>query len=326
MNQQTLSLLASARHVPRHAVKPFTLLHFSDLHSDTDALARIMRDYEAGKDMVDDVICTGDMVSNSLRLIDSWWDRRVLTCIGNHDTASYIDRKYDWTALSPADRSAYYIEPFESGWNAVHAPGKPYYYKDYPDSTLRLIVTDAMLLSKNTRESAETKAQTEWLDALLDEAVFSGLHVLIASHAPHGGSVPVKSHFTAVNEKQMPVNSDCDLTDEITSLVAEKIKRGLNFAGYICGHTHQDAVWDVYGDGTQLMYCVTCANISNPAQWRDCDLARGKGLDAYNFVTVDTANRLVKLVRGGGADCDCFMRSRKALCVSYETGKIIGEL
>lgn len=51
----------------------------------------------------------------------------------------------------------------------------------------------------------------------------------------------------------------------------------------------------------------------------------GSTADAYNLVTIDTKNQLVKLIRGGGADSDKYHRNRKAICFHYGTGEIYGE-
>lgn len=312
----------SARHVLSGANSPLTILHFSDLHEDADALARIMLDRNELGNLVDDAICTGDMVANTYAHITSWWDKDVLTCIGNHDSASYSD-EYDWTALSMADRDAYYIAPFESNWGIVHTSGKSYYYKDYASSKVRMVVMDGMLYTDNGSEATE---QNAWLSDLLDDAIANNLHVLIAIHAPHGGSTSVDCSFHDYTYTVMPTESDCTTPQAVIDIVANAISGGLKFVGYICGHTHRDNIWKATEDGSQLMYCVTCANVSYPPQWMNADLYRGVDADAYNLVTIDTSRTLVKLVRGGGADINDHMNIRKAICFNYSTGEKVGEV
>lgn len=182
--------LVNSRHVPHRAgvtvASPLTLLHLSDIHGDSEALGRIMEDAARFSSLVNDSICTGDIVANTATEIASWWNGSVLTCIGNHDTASYDQSTgYDWTSLSMADRDSYYIKPFEKNWNIVHTSGTSYYYKDYSGSGIRLIVMDCMLYTY-TRYATEANAQTAWLTSLLSDAIDNSLHVLIAIHAPHG--------------------------------------------------------------------------------------------------------------------------------------------
>lgn len=311
----------NARHIGGATGTPLTLLHFSDIHADTAALARIVADGESLGTLIDGMICTGDITGNVAGQITSWWDADVMTCIGNHDTASY-NGSYDWTALSMADRDAYYIAPFESNWGITHTSGTSYYYKDYTTQGVRLIVMDGMLYigSSTTTEAA---AQTAWLESLLADAVTNGLHVLIAVHAPHGGSTPVSCSFTKYGQGTMPTKADCNTPDAVINAVASAITSGLHFIGYLCGHTHQDAVWDATGDGTQLMYCITCANVYQTAQWRESDLARNTTLDAFNLVSVDTVHSIVKITRGGGANIDNRMRKRESLSVNYATGTVV---
>lgn len=316
--------LLNARHQKGNTGTPLTLLHFSDLHADTAALKRIVDDanchYGAN---INDKICTGDIVANAYAEIASWWDASVLTCIGNHDTASYSGGTYDWTALSMADRDAYYIAPFESNWGIVHTAGTSYYYKDYTTQKVRLIVMDVMLYNDN---GAEATAQTSWLENLLADAIINNLHVLVATHAPHGGATAKECSFSKYGQGAMPTNLDCNTPQSVIDIVASAISGGLNFIGYIVGHTHQDNIWDVENNEKQLMYCVTCANTASNAQWRGSDQDRSSNIDAYNLITIDTTNTLVKIVRGGGADIDDHMRTRKAICFDYSTGEKVGEV
>ena len=313
----------NARHIKGDSATPLTLLHFSDLHADKDSLARIMGE---AKNLynIDGSICTGDMCSNTYGEIAEWWDESVMTAIGNHDTASYDSGTgYNWTALSMANRIAYYISPFESNWGITRPSGKDYYYKDYSTQKVRLIVLDGMLYVSGGTDATD---QTTWLANLLADAKTNGLHVLIAIHSPHGGATAKECSFSKVGQGTMPVNADCNTPQTVVDTVATAIAAGTHFVGYLVGHTHQDNILDVENDGKQLMYCVTCANTSSKPQWVNSDQHRGIGFDAYNIVTIDTANTLVKIVRAGGADIDDHMRTRKAICFDYSTGEKVGEV
>ena len=319
----TLNRLTNARHTRGATNSPLTLLHFSDPHYDWEAVKRILDDGEVYGTNIDEYICTGDMVANVGGSIASWWTPKVLTCIGNHDTASYeTGTGYNWTALTMAQRDQYYIAPYESNWDVVHTSGTSYYYKDYSSAKVRLIVMDSMLY---TSGGSEATAQTSWLEGLLSSAITAGLHVLIAIHSPHGGAKAVDCSFSKYGQGEMPTYSDCNTPQTVIDTVATAISGGLHFIGYIVGHTHQDNIWDAEGDGTQLMYCVTCAITKQEAQWRSSDQHRSETQDAYNLVTIDTNNSLIKLIRGGGADSDDRMRARKAICIDYSTGTVVSE-
>lgn len=318
--EKTLHQLNSARHIPRNTTIPLTILHLSDIHGESITLDRIVSQAEYYDEKVDDIICTGDIVYDTAETIASWWNEKVLTCIGNHDTAAAVEGVgADWTALSMADRDAYYIAPFESNWNITHTSGTSYYYKDYTASKVRMIVMDAMLYNDNGEEAA---TQTTWLANLLADAITNNLHVLIAIHSPHGGATSVHCSFSELGIETMPTYSDCNTPQVVIDTVATAINSGLHFIGYICGHTHRDTIWDAENDGTQLMYCIICG-MNSPM---NTDLYRGANNNAYNLVTIDTANTLVKIVRGGGADIDNYMRTREAICFNYSTGEKIGEV
>lgn len=319
----------NAQHIKGNAGTPLTLVHFSDIHADTRALKRIIAGADKIGASVDDMICTGDIRGNDGGEIESWWDSKVLTCIGNHDSATYSDGTYNWTGVSMAQRDAWYIEPFENNWDIVHTAGTSYYYKDYDDAKVRLIVMDAMLYTGTP--GAEASAQTAWLEGLLGETLDStddayGYHVLIAVHSPHGGAVAEECSFSRYGQTAYSAGSDCNTPQAVIDAVAAKITAGVKFIGYLCGHTHQDNIWDAEGDGKQLMYCITCAAVAQTAQWQNSDQYRDMFADAYNVVTIDTENNLIKIVRGGGADMDDHMRTRKAICFNYLTGEKVGEV
>lgn len=320
-SDEVLHRLPYARHVANNLIKPLTILHFSDIHAEANVMNAILAESE--KYDYDEAICTGDMVGGTYAQIESWWNEKVLTCIGNHDTASYnSETGYDWTALSMAERDNYYIAPFESNWGIIHTSGTSYYYKDYVDQKIRLIVMDAMLYTDNGDEAT---AQTSWLSGLLSDAITNNYHVLIAIHAPHGGSTAKECSFSRYNQATMPTLTDCNTPQVVIDTVASAISLGLNFIGYIVGHTHQDNIWKATEDGSQLMYCITCAALTE-AQWKGSDQFRNLNNNAYNLITIDTYNRLVKIIRGGGANIDDHMRTREAICFNYSTGDVVGEV
>ena len=326
-DQEILSYIHNSKHVKGNAnASTLSIAHFSDIHADTSALYRIMRDIEKYESLIDDTICTGDIVANSNEQIESWWDASVLTCIGNHDSASYSNGTYNWVALSMADRDAYYIAPFESNWGITHTSGTSYYYKDYADQKVRLIVLDVMIYSIYESDESLKTAQAAWLNGLLSDAITNDLHVLIATHAPHGGAVAEQCSFSKFGQGTMPTLGDCDTPQVIIDAVESAISSGLHFIGYLVGHTHQDNIWDAENNGHQMMYCITCAAVSQTAQWTNSDQYRSTSEDAYNIVTIDTTNTLVKIVRGGGANIDDHMRTRKAICIDYSTGSVVGEV
>ena len=301
-----------------------TILHFSDIHADRSALKQISEAIDNYNGNIDGSICTGDIVANSCGSISSWWNSKIMTCIGNHDSASYSSGIYDWTYLPMSERSKLYIEPFEAFWNVNHKQGTSYYYKDFADKKVRLIVIDTMLYMSDSTYS-EASAQTVWLQTLLNTAKENGYHVIIATHAPNGLAKSMECSFSKyhTSERVMPIEKDCTLPNSIVDTVKTAIDGGLHFVGYICGHTHQDDIWVCAGDNRQLMYCIATSNVENINQWKDTDLWHGENCNAYNLVTINTSTKTLCLIRGGGANADKFVRERKMICFDYANAKLI---
>ena len=299
-----------------------TLLHFSDIHADTAALARIVAAGDALGSLVNDMICTGDLVENyATGSISSWWNPKVMTVIGNHDSAN---SSYSWNGTSMANRDAYYIAPFESNWSVTHTSGTSYYYKDYSTQKVRLIVLDAMLYMSDSM-ATEAAAQTSWLEGLLASAITGSLHVVIALHAPKLFSPVVPCSFSKYGASIVDTTAtECTISDTVINAVSAAKANGLKFVGYICGHTHQDYINDILGDGSQYAYCVTCAAVAQTRQWMPySDMFRDSTLDAFNLVTIDTSHTTVAIIRGGGANIDEELRPRETISINYGTGEIV---
>lgn len=301
-----------------------SLLHFSDIHADRSALKKISEAIDNYDSNIDGSICTGDIVANSYGSISSWWNNKIMTCIGNHDSASYSSGTYDWTYLPMSERSALYIEPFEAFWGVNHEQGTSYYYKDFTNKKVRLIVIDTMLYMSDST-SSEASAQTVWLQTLLNTAKENGYHVIIATHAPNGLAKSMECSFSKyhTSERVMPIEKDCTLPNSIVDTVKTAIDGGLHFVGYICGHTHQDDIWVCASDSRQLMYCIATSNVENINQWKNTDLWHGENCNAYNLVTINTSTKTLCLIRGGGANADKFVRERKMICFDYANAKLI---
>ncbi len=305
------------------ASKLFTLVHIGDVHQDTVALDRILQNsLDIDKNnVIDDYICTGDMVNYKGEPIESWWPGSILTTIGNHDACAYNENNqtYTWSALSMQDKYDYYIKPFLEGGSAVLTTNKSYYYVDYSAKKIRLIVLDC---TDPTFASTDSN-QYQWLDNLLN----TNYHILIATHAPYSAAVPVDCAFSKYGEASSPSTStDCDIPQIVVSRINTLIRQNnINFIGYIASHTHQDGIWDCTGDGSQLIYTVTCACTSEPSRWDSSDQYRDETLDAYNIITIDTNKNLIKIVRCGGADIDCYLRKRESICINYKTKTIVSQ-
>jgi|GEM_PF-6693530 len=315
------------------ATPVFSLLHLSDIHADVDALKRIVE--KSSEYKLDDMICTGDMVStDASESIADWWEPRILTCIGNHDVTiitwnNGIITSADWSKLTMQERDTKYISPFISQWGSVtHESGTSYYFKDYPDKKVRLVVVDIMLYyqrSGSTSHETESAKQTQWLEETLQSAINLDYHVVIATHYPLLGAIAKECSFSPYGSDGKPFFDDA-FTTILQDTVDKYIQKGLHFVCYLSGHVHTDAVVYVDKSTKQIQVLVTCAHTKVKNVWSKGDQYRGPNDDAMNVVCVDTYHNLLKLVRIGGANIDACMRPRKAICINYKTGVVVGEV
>ena len=318
-----------------------TLLHFSDLHGDAENLTRIVEFYNACRDCIDDVLHLGDVVS-------CYWDdpnpwnsvpgaEKFLNTVGNHDcwkghlVWSETNRPYD---ASQEDAYALVLQgenpvmPFVSLWKVVQPrgvvdPDSPhwracYYYKDYQDARVRLIVLDCMHYGA---------AQDQWFDKVLQDAIGKGLTVVAAQHLPpQPGLDKIESGFSDLDYEIPPTPDQGDMqlecmADAAYCTVDRFIRAGGSFACWLSGHLHGDMLGYIKGHERQLHIAVDKAGEGD--QYMQEDRTRGtKNQDAVNLITVNTS-RGVLFIDRIGCNRDQYMRPKTLFCYSYPDGRIL---
>lgn len=312
-----------------------TLLHFSDLHGDSENLSRIVGFYDACSDCIDDVLHLGDVVS-------CYWDdpnpwnsvpgaARFLNTVGNHDcwkghlVWSQTNHPYD--ALQE-DAYELIMAGFIDKWNVVQPAGVDdpesprwracYYYKDYDASGVRLIVLDCMHYDS---------VQDKWFSEVLQDAALKGLTVMAAQHyPPQPGLKKIESGFSDMDQ-EVPATPDpgesqmeC-MADAAYCSVDRFILSGGSFACWLGGHMHSDMIGHVQGHQRQLHIAVDKAGEGD--QYMQEDRSRGtRNQDAFNLVTINPS-RGVLFVDRIGCNRDQYMRSKSLFCYNYRDGRII---
>jgi len=295
-----------------------TLLHFSDIHGDGTAMSRICDFMEEYGDCVEDCICTGDVLEGRWLSDFTFWgkDKRastVLSCIGNHDVLA-DDKGWNWEMrVSQEECYKRLFAPFISGWGCVYQENKTFYYKDYPKNTVRLIVLNSILIDEDRQE------QLKWLETVLNSALESNLHVVIAMHYP-------------IYMKKIPCNfSTLDrgdgLGDKSMSVyqqkVADFIDKGGNFVSWLAGHVHMDYIGYNEEFPNQLCIAIDALSCYQSEAYNDADRTEGMpSQDLYNLVTIDTFDKLIKIVRVG-SNLDRYLRKKDTLCINYKTFEVI---
>ena len=304
----------------QEAAKPLTLLHFSDIHGDEMELARAVELMRKKAAFIDDAICTGDMITERWSDGMAFWNHvagaeKILLAIGNHDVMTASTGYDDEQRASAAEQHARYIAPYYENWHITSSVtgNLTYYYKDYPDSKIRLIVLNDML------QSADMETQKAWLAASLSDAITSEYSVVVARHCQTPSSEAVDCGFT--NMDRFGLHSYADYSAEVDAFIGN----GGSFLCYLCGHLHWDQISVYRGtNGNQLSVSVECLNINQGNMFSDTQRICGfRSQDVFNAVTFDTSSNVIKIIRVG-ANMDHYLRPKNVLAIRPD-GTIVSE-
>lgn len=310
-----------------------TLLHFSDIHGDADRTERVLAFAADHESIVDDVIFTGDLLDARWNDDSQWWydvgADGVLVALGNHD---YLHNGGDWDNISDyasmAEAYARYFNGF-STWGAISGgTNKTYWYKDYSDATkyggggIRLFGLD--LVRDGLSIDSE---QLDWFTLNLASARRAGLAVIVAEHFPVANRQPVDGvgawydHDYNYNNK-----SQWLIADRWHEAVDEFVEAGGEFVCWLAGHTHADLVCVNSSYPSQLVLEIDTATPSKSSPYSDTARAIGTPTqDCFNVVGVDTRAKTIRIVRIGASE-NQHMQRKKALCLNYLTGAVVGSI
>ena len=299
----------------------FNLLHFSDIHGGKTNLERIVTFKTKYQDIIDDVLHTGDNVTTEFSDGMAFWSgvngaESILNCIGNHDT--HTVSPWDWWAKTPAEAYQAYFAPFIDEWglteNVNYVENLCYYYKDYSDSKIRLIVLDGMYYDS---------AQNTWFEGVLADAI------ICASHFSPYLATKTKNNFdsfmgyaTDVNMNSQDYIPDSANGYRLVQQVDTFINNGGHFVCWLAGHTHRDFFSILTNHPNQICIHVPSANIENGAT---VDFYRDKNdytIDCFNVLSVNVTYKLLSIFRVG-ADYDCFGRHKGVLVWDFENKQLI---
>lgn len=314
-NEINNKLLQLKRHLNMNisgasGLMPVVLLWFSDIHSDKVQFKRIMQFYERYKTYMNGILCTGDMVFDSLRDDYSYLEndlKKLMLTLGNHDIARTAWNDQTVTAQEDYD---IFIKPFaEAGLVDNFTVNKCYWYKDYKSQKLRLIGLDALHWDE---------AQKNWLEASLNDAKNKGYSVVCANHFFGGRN---RTHIEcAFDNVQKLSEGDAFINAEAPATIQKFIDKGGDFVCWLSGHTHRDYVYYLTDYPKQMGFTIDCAMCSNGVT--DEERENGtKSQDCFNLIAFDTTRKLIKIARIG-SDRDSLLRKKDTICVNYQTKKI----
>lgn len=319
--------------------QPLVLLHYSDIHGRVTCQDRINDYREFWKEYIDDTIQTGDLVTSHWGNGSAFGDesdpatspcKDILSVIGNHDTASYSNGTYNWHEYQGKQAYDRYIGPYVANWNVVQPAGAAengycFYYKDYAESKIRLVVIDAF----NNDETYQAFQQS-WVETVLADAITNGLSVIMASHFRIRCESLLRCPFTRPGvATENPDTSICNVP--YVTIVQNFINNGGELICWITGHSHYDAVSKTSEQqGSQINICVAQAGrLGSPGTelWKSnsfiaVDFDDWKTFDLFNIMTVDTKYKFISLFRVGSC-WDKMGRKIETCTIKYTTGEIL---
>lgn len=286
------------------------LLHFSDIHGNGDRLKEIVDFGNYYKSYIDDTICTGDMVYRLYGDDFSFWSQNdansILRVIGNHET--FLTNNAPSSASS-SDVYNKFIAQDISKWGVTSQVGKNYYYKDYHNSKIRMVVVDDYYVDDE---------QTSWLRETLSSAPVD-YSILLVSHERYLRGEGVKCTFDTLNPSDGLVANWDDLR-LLTEIVSEHQTNNNNVICWLCGHSHRDEMGFIADFPNILFIQISTASDSIGDAEHDRSLAKTKPL--FNIIGFDATNKVIKIYRIGN-HWEYSMRGKEVLSYDYERKEVL---
>lgn len=310
------------------------ICHFSDLHGDWKRFDNVLDMIDYYKPVF--AVHTGDLVCWDSN--DEWeyfFEKTVninipvYNCIGNHETFRGEE------VLTNEFLHNRYIKPLKN----IHSLGKGYYYTDFEEHNIRMIVLNVYENEKTSDRTMRDKyeisrQQCEWLIDVLKDCEKKDMGVIIAAHEADEPVTPgsnnygfcqrVEPHPWGKGESHS-CNIIADIVDAFKNGKKFDKKYEWKFSGntfdihcefekkseficYINGHRHGDYIGYLPSYPEQLSLGMTCSgcfpegyhNIGDEVS----DLTRipeTVSEDAVNFYVLDRQKRTVSVIRIGAS-------------------------
>ena len=309
--------------------KLFTLIHFSDIHGIEGNVTRLLKFAERYKNGIDDIICTGDIVSDryeDTNILDNY--PNILALIGNHDAwlRTYDAELAEYQSGPWVVKQSYCYDKFiansVANWEViqpsdVETTKKCYYYKDYQqeDSKLRVICLDCMHYNIGADLDGNNSIQNAWLADVLTDAKNNNIPVVIAVHYwPVGVNLANEEVIKCAYSNTDSIASDY-LPIIAIQTVQSFIDNGGEFVCWIVGHAHCDLIAAPRDYPKQMFITVDCATYVNSVG-NSARVKNTKSQDCFNIITFDTYDKLVKVVRVG-SDTTRQLKQKRVLAYRY---------
>lgn len=298
----------------RDTFVPLQFIHLSDAHAVPEMWDRMVEYVNHYCDFLSFALHTGDYCGGSQEAYADFYNdctpcvKPIFNCVGNHDT---LKARGDRDGSCPKKEVHELLFNRTENWDVTFMEGEASmtYYKDFPESNLRLIVLDCYY---------DKEQQIAWLEERLKEARERGIHVITASHEI---SHPIvrKADVTFQTLTDFESAGGNRARRPFDEVIARFKDEGGIHVIHLAGHEHSD----MFGQTERgvLNCAVECATSWNG--WCDGKRVRGtKTYDCFNVVSVDANLHILKLVRIGD-NADHYLRIKRTLCYDYLHQKVI---
>lgn len=292
--------------------KVLQFVHFSDIHASSELWERLMDYIDTYEDYFHFALHTGDYCEDSQDVYVNLYNQRlpqnvpVYNCVGNHDTHR-LDR-----VRQPKRTAHKLLFSHAADWNVCFQDidASMTYYRDFPESGIRLIVLDCYYGGSQ---------QAQWLEQRLKEAAAKGIHVITAAHEMTSSIThKLDVTFQTLDDFERLGGNRVHHLDIEEIILRFQSEGGVHIC-HLAGHEHSDMIG--YTDNGILNVIVECA--TNWDGWSDSRRLRGfRCYDCCNVVSIDVNQTLLKLVRVGD-NADHYLRRKRVLCYDYLHKKII---
>lgn len=315
-------------HIDTSKPVPLKIVQFSDVHGNGAGVQSILEYCDIYSSYIDEIINCGDTVSLYHEDDVTFYQNiegteKVLIAIGNHDAraqnSSYTDNRM-WSEKAGLASYNKFIAPFISNWNVVQpvdaaTTGKCYYYKDYTDSNIRLIVIDNMV-TLSTSENYDA-SQLTWFESVVQDALTNNLTIVCVAHFPNHHTV-INSPFGAYSQTEDSGNWG-SISGYFTAIDNFK-KAGGNFVCWLCGHKHSSILGYAKNHDDQLVVSVGSTVLDARGPWPRLG---GTSTELFfHHICIDVNNNLLKIVQIG-VDTDLYMRKRDMMSYDYVNNTFI---
>lgn len=286
--------------------------------------------------------------------------RNIYVAAGNHDVGHKLD-----AAKAGTDEQLYeqMFAPMLEAWalksdggGTPHPDGKNYYFNDFTDEKVRMIVlyewetdfelnpSDTSQLMYDRSSRAFRQAQVDWFINSL-QTVPAGYGVIVVKHQPESikgvFDNPFFSNVAVLDKKEMSTYCGTELIAQIvqafidrqsinvsveqtggvvTTLTAHAnfsdVAEGAEFICYCSGHTHQDIVNFLRDYPKQLELTIGCNNVHYTSGTDMLQVDSDKSKNLINVYNIDRNRGYVYIVRIG-ADFSNTAQNRSFTAIKY---------